>query len=165
VQFQQLTRKLYRDPIAIYGADGVDMVLQKSKATRDMPESLLCKRRIRSPKLKDSQLRPPRCKVTAIRRIDRNISAVPHLAPLNSNLSKPSLIPLFLSPRSLDVYGTSGSWVPSPNARTKRPAIDRNAGNQKSKNFGTQIIGYFGMLTSDQKLYSTFYFRCTLPIQ
>jgi hypothetical protein len=120
VQFQQLTSKLHLDPVAIYGADEVDVVLPKPEAPHYAPGFLLCKNRRRSLRFKDFQLRSPRCQVTTMRRLDRNISAAPDLVPSKSNLSKPSLIPLFLSLKSLDMYGNPGSWAASANARTKR---------------------------------------------
>lgn len=165
MQFQQLTSKLHLDPVAIYGADEVDVVLPKPEAPHYAPGFLLCKNRRRSLRFKDFQLRSPRCQVTTMRRLDRNISAAPDLVPSKSNLSKPSLIPLFLSLKSLDMYGNSGSWAASANARTKRPATDRSISNQNSRTLVLKLLVTLVCSIQNQKLYFAFYFRCTLPIQ
>jgi hypothetical protein len=161
VQFQQLIKKLHRDPISIYEVDGVNAALPKAGA----PSQPFCKGRGGNLRFKVSRLRQPTCQVTAIPKIDFNISSVPQLPPRESNLSNPPLFPLFLSPISLDMHGNSGSWAPSPNIRIERPARDRNTSKPKFKNFGTQLDGYFGMLNSEPKVVPPLYFRCTLPIQ
>ncbi len=152
MQFQQHTSKLHRDPMTIYGIDEVNVVLPNPEAPHYEPRLLLCKKRGRTLRFKDFQLQPPRCQVTAIRRPDLNISSVPHLAPRKSNLSKPSLIPLFLSLNILDVIGNSDSWVPSPNARTKRPATDRNESNQNLHTLVLKLMVTLVCSLQNQKL-------------
>ncbi len=63
---------------------------------------------------------PPGYPLIATWTINPNISSLIHLTWCDRNLSKPSPIPHFLSLKCLDLYENSGSWAPSPNARSKQ---------------------------------------------
>jgi hypothetical protein len=117
--FRQLTRKAYQNASAV--SETSRPSLGSGTPLYELDGGI--------PVSKHVQLRGLPCSVTALERHDSSTSSTPYLVPRESNLS-PSQIPPSLSPRCLDVHVNSGNWVPSPNARTKRPATGRDAGNQ-----------------------------------
>jgi len=150
--FRQLTRKVYQDTSAV--SEGSRPSLGSRMPSYEFDGG--------NPLSKHYQWRRLRRPLTALRQPDSDISSTPHSVPRESNLSKPSPIPPPLSPRCLDAHVISGSWVPSPNASTKRPATDRNTSN---KNVGTLVLKTKVTLVcsiQNQKLYfsSTFVACC-----
>jgi hypothetical protein len=67
-----------------------------------------------------------------------NTSSLPHLVWCDREFLNPHPILHFLLPKFLDMYGNSGSWLPSPNARTKRPITDNNHSNAHFKDYSTK---------------------------
>jgi hypothetical protein len=69
-----------------------------------------------------------------------NTSSLPHLVWRDREFLEPHPILHVLSPRFLDMYGYSGSWLPSPNARTKRSITGNNQSNAHFKNCSSKNV-------------------------
>jgi hypothetical protein len=70
-----------------------------------------------------------------------NTLSLPHLVWRDREFLNPHPILPFLLPKYLDMYGNSGGWLPSPNARTKRPITDSNQSNVLVENCSIKNVG------------------------
>jgi hypothetical protein len=79
-----------------------------------------------------------------------NTSSLPHLVWRDREFLNPHPILHFLLSECLDMYGNSGGWLPSSNARTKRPVTGNNQSNVFLKNYSTKTSSTLVFSIQDQ---------------
>lgn len=125
MRFLRPAGTIHREPTATYEASGDNLVRSVPEIPYLSADPHMHNRTDGSRlTFKFDRLCTPKCEVTTTWRIDSIFLRTPHLAAHRSNLSEPSSNPLFLSPRYLDMFVNSDSWVTNPNA-TNQDTCDR----------------------------------------